>query len=324
MKVLAAAATLAMLVCTHASATSLRTMTMLSSPNVLLSDLFDGAPDAARVLGPAPAPGQRIVVEAPQLAAIARQFGVPWKPVTSGDRAVLERSGRPLAREKILQTLTAALVGAGAQADASYEFTGFTQPLVPPEGTPEIVVSQLDWDAASGRFTALLAITADGMDALTLRISGRSVASEDVLIAAHRLEPGDILHAADVRVARVHSNLIHGQVARDPKDAIGRTVRHAQPEGQPLQRADLVAAILVVRQAPVLVELEAPGLTMTAEGQALESGGLGDRIRVLNTLSHAIMLAEITGDGRVRIEPGSLPVVPAGQPRGAYASANLQ
>ena len=320
---LAASAALAAFLCTQASAASLRTMTMLNSSKVLLSDLFDGAPDGSRVLGPSPQPGQRITVEAPQLAAIARQFGVPWKPVTAGDRAVLERSGRAVAREKIVQTLTAALVAAGAQADATYEFTGFTEPLAPPEATPEIAVSQLDRDSASGHFTALLAITADGMDPLTLRIAGRSVATEQVLVPTHRLEPGDILRADDVRLIRVHSNLVHGEVARDAHDAIGRTVRHAEPEGQPLQRGDLVAATLVTRQSPVLIELTAPGLTMTAEGQALESGGLGDRIRVLNTLSRAVMLAEITGDGRVKVEPGSLPIVPAGKQHGAYA-ANLQ
>ena len=314
------AAVLAAFVCAKAYAATLRTMTILNSQHVLLSDLFDGAPDGGRVLGPSPPPGQRIVVEAPQLAAIAQQFGVPWKPVTPGDRAVLERSGKPVSRDKIVQILTKALVAAGAQPDASYEFTGFAQPLAPSDSTPDITVSQLDWEATSGRFTALLAITADGMDPVTLRISGRSVATEEVLVPTRRLEPGDILRAEDVRLARVHSNLVHGEVARDPSDAIGRTVRHAEPEGVAMLRADLVSATLVTRQAPVLIELSAPGLNMTAQGEALENGGLGDRIRVRNTLSHAIMLAEVAGDGRVRVEPGSLPIVPAGRQRGAYAA----
>ena len=319
----AAAAVMAALLSTQAGAASLRTMTMLNGPNVLLSDLFDGAPDGDRVLGPSPGPGQRIVVEAPQLAAIARQFGVPWEPVTQADRAVLERSGKPVSREAIVQTLTKALVAAGAQPEASYDFTGFTQPLAPPSTTPEILVSQLDWDSGSGRFTALLAISAGGMDPVTLRVSGRAVATEEVLVPTHRLEPGDVLRAEDVRLTRVHSNLVHGEIARDPRDAIGRTVRHAEPEGLPMLRADLVSATLVARQAPVLIELSAPRLNMTAEGEALENGGVGDRIRVRNTISHAIMIAEVTGDGRVRVEPGSLPIVPAGTRRGAYA-ANTQ
>ena len=72
-------------------AATLRTMTSLHAPTVRLSDLFDDAGDKANlVLGPGPAAGARIVVEAPQLAAIARQFGVDWRPASSADRAVLD------------------------------------------------------------------------------------------------------------------------------------------------------------------------------------------------------------------------------------------
>ena len=53
-------------------------------------------PKPTRVLGPGPAPGGRIVVEAAQLAAIARQFGVDWRPASPADRAVLDRPGRML------------------------------------------------------------------------------------------------------------------------------------------------------------------------------------------------------------------------------------
>ena len=70
---------------------------------VRLSDLFDDAgPRAGQVLGPAPAPGARIVVEAPQLAAIARQFGVDWRPASPADSAVIDRPGRLLPREDVL------------------------------------------------------------------------------------------------------------------------------------------------------------------------------------------------------------------------------
>ncbi len=68
---------LMLLVCVQTQAASLRTMTTLHGPNVYLRDLFDDAgSNADRVLGPGPDPGGRIVVEAPQLNAIARQFNV--------------------------------------------------------------------------------------------------------------------------------------------------------------------------------------------------------------------------------------------------------
>ncbi len=79
----------ASLLSSTAMAASLRPLTTLAAPVVRLSDLFDDAgPDSARVLGTAPVPGARIVVEAAQLAAIARQFGVDWRPSSASDRAV--------------------------------------------------------------------------------------------------------------------------------------------------------------------------------------------------------------------------------------------
>src|SRR5690349_8906480 len=87
-------------------AATLRSMTTLHAPTVRLSDLFDDAgANADRVLGPGPAAGGRIVVEAAQLRAIARQFGVEWRPASSADRAVLDRPGRPLRRDDVLDAV---------------------------------------------------------------------------------------------------------------------------------------------------------------------------------------------------------------------------
>src|SRR5476649_412094 len=97
---------------------SLRTETTLQGPRVYLRDLFeDAGENAARVLGPGPGPGGRIIVEARQLKAIAVQYGVDWQPVSNADRAVLEWPGRPLPREAALAAVRAALVAQGAAPD---------------------------------------------------------------------------------------------------------------------------------------------------------------------------------------------------------------
>ena len=63
------------LVSGSAQAAIFRPITTLTAPVVRLSDLFDELEsDGQVVLGPGPAPGGRIVVEAAQLAAIARQI----------------------------------------------------------------------------------------------------------------------------------------------------------------------------------------------------------------------------------------------------------
>ena len=111
----------------------------------------------------APAPGGRIVVEAAQLGAIARQFGVDWRPASSA-RSRGAGAARPAAaaRGRAGCGARARSSRAGASADCDIELPGFTPPLVPVEATRGRSCRDLDYDAAAGRFSAVLSITGDG------------------------------------------------------------------------------------------------------------------------------------------------------------------
>ena len=64
-----------------------------------------------------------------------------------------------------------------------------------------------------------------------------------------------------------------------------------------------------MKGAKVLMVLDSPGISLTAEGKALESGAAGDRIRVVNPVSHVVIEAEVLGPGQVRVEPtGMAPI----------------
>lgn len=300
-----------------AQAALLKPMTILHAQTVRLSDLFGGLPAGLdRVLGPGPQPGGRIVVEAPQLAAIARQFGVDWQPSSAGDRAVLERPGHPIALARILAAVQAAMRTAGASNDTEISMPGFVPPIVPFDAKTEVAVAQLDYDASSDRFTAILSITGAAMEPINLRIGGEAIQTERLPVAATTLAAGAVLRSGDIRIARVRTAFLHDAVAMAPAQALGLQLRHPIAAGQPLPIAALVRPSLVQKGADVLMQLDTPGITLTAEGQALQSGAIGDHIRVLNPASRAIVDAEVLGPGRVRITPGILPIVPAGRPAG--------
>ena len=174
-----------------APAATLRSMTVLHAPVVRLSDLFDDAgANGGRVLGTGPGPGGRIVVEAAQLAAIARQFGVDWRPASPGDRAVLERPGRLLAREDVVKAVKAALVTAGASPECAVELPGFVPPLVPTEASPRPLASELDYDATSGHFTAMVSVTGNDMEPINLRVAGQVDDTVELPVAVGHLAAG--------------------------------------------------------------------------------------------------------------------------------------
>jgi flagella basal body P-ring formation protein FlgA len=291
------------------AAATLRTMTTLHASVVRLSDLFDEAgANADRVLGPGPGAGGRIVVEAAQLGAIARQFGVDWRPASSADRAVLDRPGRPMRREDVLRAVKTALMAAGASADCDIELAGFTPPLVPFEADPQPVVADLDYDADAGRFSAMVSVTGESMEPLHLRVTGRADDTVELPVATARLLAGNVLRADDVHMARVHTAMIRGEMVRRPDDAIGMQVKRQIAAGQPLALTELTRPSMVQKGAIVLMMLDSPGITLTAQGQAMEPGALNERIRVLNPASHAVVEAEVIGPDRVRVAPNKVPM----------------
>jgi flagella basal body P-ring formation protein FlgA len=299
---------------------SLRTETTLQGPRVYLRDLFeDAGANAARVLGPGPGPGGRIVVEARQLKAIAVQYGVDWQPVSNADRAVLEWPGRPLPREAAMTAVRAALVAQGAATDCEVTIPGFNPPIVPLAGSSTPIVTQLDYDHEQGRFTAVLSVTGPGMDPISLRVSGEVADVIDLPVAVTRLSAGAVPGPDDIRIARVRIALVHTDVARDPAMVIGMQMKRQIQAGAPIALSDMMQPTQITRGDPVRLRLQVGGLSLTGQGTALESGAAGERIRVRNVSSQAVLEAEVVGPGEVRVVPGSAPIT--SQARSGIVSA---
>ena len=70
---------------------------------------------------------------------------------------------------------------------------------------------------------------------------------------------------------------------------------------------ELTRPAMVQKGATVLMVLDSPGIALTAQGQAMEAGAIGERIRVLNPVSRAVVEAEVIGPDRVRVAPNALP-----------------
>jgi flagella basal body P-ring formation protein FlgA len=296
------AAAIALPIAAHAA--TLRPFTETTAATVRLTDLFDdlgATPD--RVLGRGPAPGERIVVSAPQLAAIARDFNVDWRPSTGAEQAEVARRGDTLPRAVILAAVRQALRAAGAP-DGSDIVMPDAQPMVIPAGSHPIPdISQCSYDPTAGRFTALVSVSTPDMPSMQQRISGAVVVLTAAIVPTHRLPRGSVIAAADVQPMRVRVNLLHGNTAIQPEQAEGMVLKHDVAAGQPLTSLDVARPDLVLRGSLVHMTLSSAGIALAAEGIAKDSGAQGDRIRVENPTSHAIVQAEVIGPESVRVAP---------------------
>lgn len=284
-------------------AATLKPYSRIAGNTVRLSDLWDGVKHDVD-LGPAPAPGGRITVPAAQLSAIAHQFDVDWQPNSSDDRAIVDRSGRALTRDDLLKPLRAALSASGAPGDGEIELSAFTAPQFP-EGRLEVSVAQTEFDKTSGRFAASVDIAAPDASPTRIRVTGRVQEMTDLPILRRRLLPGDVVTSADLGWTHLPRASALSDIVQNPADAIGLSARRAIAPDQPIHAADLGEPILVQKGNDMIVTLDIPGLSVTARGTALDSGGRGQRIRILNEYTRTVVDAVILAPNRARVVPGS-------------------
>lgn len=284
-----------------------RAEAVVDGPEVRLSHLFHGVP-AHRdpVLGPAPPPGSRIVIEAPQLGVIARQSGLVWRPAGT-ERVVLERPGRALDRAVVEAALREALRPLGLEEDAEIDLSGAALPAVPPGGTLRLLVEQPAFDAASGRFAAMLVVLPEGAPAERLRLAGRAVVTVPVIVAIRRIPAGQAIRAADLREERWAAERVRPGMAGSIAEVVGRQSRRPLGEGQPVPASDLAAAAVIARNDAVTVEVVQGGLTLTLRGRAMADAAAGEAVPVLNPASRMVIEGEAIGLGRVRAAFGAAP-----------------
>ncbi|MCE8034554.1 flagellar basal body P-ring formation chaperone FlgA [Halomonas sp. MCCC 1A11057] len=82
----------------------------------------------------------------------------------------------------------------------------------------------------------------------------------------------------------------------DPDEIVGQVATRALPPGQPLQAHQFRSLPLVERNQRVVVEARGAAFRISREGQALEPGGLGDRVRVRFD-NREVVTAEVVGEG---------------------------
>ena len=294
-------------------AATLRVFRMLPADTVRLSDLFDDLGVSDHVLGAAPAPGQRILVEAPQLAAIARDYNVDWRPVSGAEQTTLQRDATEFSQSDAMALLRPKLIAAGAGMDAALVLADYQTPMLPRGSVPRADITNIEYDAATAKFTALLTLTIPDAPPTITRLAGQAISMVDAVVLTQPLNAGTVLSENMLQATRIAASSLHGTAAVARNAVLGLALKRNFAGGQPLTMGDLTRPILVARNATVRMVLSAGQIALSAEGIALEDGAMGAHIRVQNPSSRAVVLAEITGADEVRIMPSRAPVQVAAQ-----------
>lgn len=178
---------------------------------------------------------------------------------------------------------------------------------LPADRASDVAVEGVTFNPANGRFAAM--VVTDGADGQALRtpVTGRAQPLTEVPTLSRRVRPGEVITADDIAYMDMRGSAFADAIT-DAKDLIGRTPRRPLLPNTVLRSRDVVVPQLVAKGAPVTVTLETPVLSLAIQGRALEAGGAGAVIRVLNPSSNRVVEAVVTGPGSATA--GAAPAAP--------------
>ena len=275
---------------------------------VLLGDLFDGlGANGATPVARAPAPGTRVAVNARWLSAVARAYGIGWRPGSRLDGTVIERASIVIETQRIEAATIGALRQCGIDGRLSLVLDNpVTRIHLPTDAEPSLLVAGLNHNPETGRFTAHLIAPAEGTPLVRITISGRAIEMIEIPVLRRRMLPGEVIGERDIAWQDARADRISRNVVRDPVNLVGKSPRRPIRAEKPVLGSELRQPVLVSKNSLVTIRLQTARMVLTARGRAMEPGAKGDVIRVVNTKSNQIISASVTASGTVEVDRKSV------------------
>jgi flagella basal body P-ring formation protein FlgA len=291
---------------TESLAASLRHHVVIRGDNVTLGDIFDDAGrHAERVILQAPEPGRKIILNVKWLYHAARSYGVDWKPMSTLDQVVLERSTNVISTDHIRETLD---IGIRQELSVSDRFeieldNRLLQMHLPGENLPSINVQTLRVDRQSQRFSAILVGGEGSSRTVRTTATGRFYRLIDIPVLTRRIRGGEIISPQDIRMVTLRADKVDMNALLDPEALIGMSPQRGLSSDRPIKASDIRNPILVAKGSMVTMVFRTEKLMLTAQGKALQDGSENETIRIVNLNTHKTIDGIVTGSGTVSVVP---------------------
>lgn len=290
---------------TPAGAVSLRDKAVIQDSTLKLSDIFQGLSEHEdRVLGPAPRPGSDMTLNARTLLRIAQALDLPWRPENSGAYIIVSRAATIIDQDMIKDALGAHIREENKALGAfEISFMSDYTEIILPENTPaQCDVTALNFNAATGRFDATLAVPSKDNPLEKIRLSGRIHTLIKLPVLKESLRSQTRIGAGDIDFITLRGDYVPRDAIVDSHDLVGMIPRHIVKAGEIIKTGDIIMPDLVARGQSVTMIYKNGALRLTALGKALENGTKGAMVRVVNTASSRTVEAVVTGEQEVTIQ----------------------
>lgn len=287
---------------------TLRENIMVSGSYITLGDLFDNVPaDKMQTsVAYAPKPGRRASFDARWLYRVARAYRLQWRPLSNDLRATVSRDSIIIDREEIAEAIMASLTQFNLPQNADLHLSNRQLRLhVSSDIMPEIRIDDVVYNERSNRFAAIVAVGEKGMNAnQRVRVTGQVLEMVDVPTLAHHVARDAVITAGDITWIKQRADRIQRDAILDVESLIGMSPKRVIRPERPIRAVDIQSPTLVEKGSLVTIILKKPGMTLTAQGKALQHGADGDTIRIINNKTKRTIEAVVIGSSMVTVLPG--------------------
>lgn len=288
---------------THA-ATRLHSTVVVDSPLISLGDIFHGLSEtkAQREVGNAPEPGRRIALRMATINKIAKLHGIKLKPDPTIRAVIVQRASRLLTPADVKPAITEAIKDTAIGGDFVVELRARDlKAFLPLRGTFEVEVIHLSYDEKSARIVGTVRLTGPDFSPVDTKIKGFVRHVVDTPVLTRRILRGEILRDSDITYVDIPENRLAANVAMDISDLLGKEAKRMLRQGKPVRLLDLQTPRLIRKGSLVTMLVKTPMMTLRTIGQALENGGKGDVIRIVNTRSRKTVTGVVAGRNAIHV-----------------------
>lgn len=290
----------------NANAAELRSSVVTEESVIRLGDLFsfnditDAGNAAQKIIGPAPAPGKRKVMNSLQLAAIAKRHGVDWNPSSRYERTVISRSGTFISTEEIEDALTQVMLDKGMGPEQKVRLSNGSRRIYAAvnQDVP-FTIENASYNRRTGRITASMHVPYGNGDRKLVSLTGRVLDLMRVPVLSRRVKTGDVIRKADIEWIEIEARLMRDSFITSDDSLIGQQVVRSLTTGRPIRSRDVRSRVLIAKGSLATLTLTTNRMLLTVRVVAMGDGGLGETIRVLNTRSKKTIEGIVTGPGRI-------------------------
>lgn len=285
-----------------ALAASLRGETVISGDYIRLGDIFDGVKNADYVLGPAPQPGQDMILNARTLYKIASALDVEWKPATSAEQIILRREATIIPQSDVTAALEKKLTDSGMDGKFKVRITSNLSDIVlPSDEAATMDITAFNFDPQKDIFNAIVVSPSADNPLRRVNVSGKVERTIAVPVLKNSLKNGDIIGGLDIDWIDLPQDKIASGTLLNESELTNMTPRRVLHAGKPITLSELENPKMVERGDNVTLVFENGPMVLTVKGKSLQAGAIGDTVRVANTDSNKNLQGVVTAHREVTI-----------------------